>query len=189
MGATSDETQSSVADVALRASVVDITLDSTLPRLTDLPAGTLILSVAALRAESYFVALAGPVARNHGLNATDQSVAIVVGWTTALCNVIHHATSRAFAASFATFARISALVVHAGLFVGTRVITAATDIAQPVEADLIGHAVIVTVADGLADSSIAAFVAQTISIASASGVAGSSVASLSSWAVQFCGAR
>lgn len=53
----------------------------------------------------------------------------------------------------------STLIVHAGLVVGTSIITATSDVTQPILTDLISHAMIVAVANGFANSSVATFVA------------------------------
>lgn len=90
----------------LRTTVVYIAFDAALPSLTDLSAGTLLLAVAALRAETDLVALAGTVTRDHRFHAGDQSVAVVIGRAAALCHVVHHATTCAFSAGLATFAGI-----------------------------------------------------------------------------------
>lgn len=86
--------------------VVNITLDATLFRVTNFPARTLILTIAALRAKTNFIALTSAIAGNHRFRATDQSVSIIIGWATALCHVIYNATTSAFSASLATLTRI-----------------------------------------------------------------------------------
>lgn len=185
MSAATYKAQPSVANVALWTVVVHVALDTTLPRMTDLATGTLILTRAAPRAETNLVAFAGAVARDHRLGAADQCVSIVVNRTTALSHVINHATACAFPACFSTLARVSALVAHAGLVVGAGVIAAAADVAQSVLANLISRAVIVAVADGLANTAVAPLVAQAISVAPTRGITGSPVTSLTGRAFQF----
>lgn len=189
VGATTDQTQSSVANVTLRTTVVYIAFDAALPSLTDLSAGTLLLAVAALRAETDLVALAGTVTRDHRFHAGDQSVAVVIGRAAALCHVVHHATTCAFSAGLATFAGILALVVQTGLVAGAGVIAATSNIAKTVLAYLIRHAMIVAVTDCFANTGVASFVAQAISVAPTRGVTGSPVTSLTGGAVQFRGTR
>lgn len=72
--------------------------------MTDLSAGTVILMMAACGAETDLVAFAGAVARNHGLRAINQRVAVIIGRTAALSHVIDHPTAGALSARLTAFA-------------------------------------------------------------------------------------
>lgn len=74
--------------------------------MTNLSARTVILIMATGGAKTDLVALAQTVARNHGLGAIDQCVAVIVSGTVTLSYVIYNATTSTLSACLATLAWI-----------------------------------------------------------------------------------
>jgi len=103
--------QNSSSKVAhLWTRVIDVALDAALLIVTDLTARAVILVVAAVGAETDFIAFARTIAGDHGLGAIDQRVAVVIRGTTALGHVIDHATTSALSTCLTILARICKMI-------------------------------------------------------------------------------
>jgi len=74
--------------------------------VTNLSARTVVLIMATGSAKTDLVALAQTVARNHGLGAIDQCIAVIISGTVTLSYVIYNATAGTLSARLATLAWI-----------------------------------------------------------------------------------